>query len=480
MRRITVAGVLAIAASIFVFSDLASMQGRRREVQLVNGREAVAREILVKFRNPAVAAAPADAVGDADVEAIERIGGTGIVRLRSRSLNAAALVAQFAARPDVLYAEPNYIVHALSTPNDPSFPQLWGLENVGQMINGILGRAGSDIRAVPAWDITVGSAAHVVAVIDTGIDYTHPDLAANMWSAPAPFTVDLGGGIVVTCAAGTHGFNAIARTCDPMDDHYHGTHVAGTIGAVGNNGIGVVGVNWTTRIMAIKFLDETGSGSIADAISSIRFAVAVKRAFPAEADVRVLSNSWGDLEFSQALLDEIAATVDEEMLFVAAAGNYGLSNDSMPMYPASYDVPTVVSVAATTNTNELAYFSNYGPTTVHLGAPGADILSHDAREHVWVCQRHFHGRAARVRRGCARAVTVQARHGRIEGRADWLGTVDGCARDDHDDGRTARCKQRHPYLHRPAAADPRTSWRVLVMGAFYCLGIHRSAPPPTR
>ena len=374
MRRTTFAGVL-VAASLFVFSDLASTQGRGRAVQLVNGREAVAREVLVKFRDPAVAAAPAAAVGDADIEAVEPIGGTGVVRLRSRSLNAAALVARFAARPDVVYAEPNYIVRVLSGPNDPSFPQLWGLENLGQIINGIPGRAGSDIRAVPAWDITVGSTTHVVAVIDTGVDYTHPDLAANMWAAPAPFTVDLGGGVVVTCAAGTRGFNAIARTCDPMDDHGHGTHVAGTIGAVGNNGLGVVGVNWTTRMMAIKFLDETGSGSIADAISSLRFAVAVKRAFPEAADVRVLSNSWGDLEFSQALLDEITATSGEEMLFVAAAGNYGISNDFLPMFPASYDVPTVVSVAATTHTNELAYFSNYGPTTVHLGAPGADILS---------------------------------------------------------------------------------------------------------
>jgi subtilisin family serine protease/uncharacterized membrane protein len=375
MRRTTFAGVLAIAASIFVFSDLASTQGRRRDVQLVNGREAVAREVLVKFRNPDVTAAQALVAGAADVEALEPIGVTGLVRLRSRSQTAAALVAEFAARPDVLYAEPNYIVRALATPDDPSFSQLWGLENLGQVINGIPGRAGSDIRAVPAWDVTVGSTNHVVAVIDTGIDYLHPDLAANMWSAPAPFTVDLGGGVVVTCAAGTHGFDAIRRNCNPMDDHGHGTHVAGTIGAVGNNGLGVVGVNWVTRMMAIKFLDASGSGSIADAISSIRFAVAVKRAFPAEADVRVLSNSWGDLEFSQALLDEIAATTGEEMLFVAAAGNYGISNEFLPMYPASYDVPTVVSVAATTHTNELAYFSNYGPTTVHLGAPGADILS---------------------------------------------------------------------------------------------------------
>ena len=276
----------------------------------------------------------------------------------------------------MLYAEPNYIVRTFSTPNDVSFPQLWGLENLGQAVNGgAPGTAGSDIRAVPAWNVSMGSTIHVVGVIDTGIDYTHPDLVANMWSAPAAFSVDLGGGAVVTCAAGTHGFNAITRTCDPMDDQGHGTHVAGTIGASGDNGIGVVGVNWTTQLMAIKFLDNTGSGTVADAIAGIRFAVAARRAFPGAADVRILSASWGGFDFSQALRDEIAAIEAESMLFVAAAGNYGLNNDVLPTYPASYDAPNIVSVAATTNTNTRAYFSNYGSTTVHLGAPGVDILS---------------------------------------------------------------------------------------------------------
>lgn len=223
--------------------------------------------------------------------------------------------------------------------------------------------------------MSVGSTDHVVGVLDTGIDYTHPDLAPNLWSAPAAFTVDLGGGTIVTCAAGTFGFNAITRTCNPMDDHGHGTHVAGTIGAAGNNGLGVVGVNWTTRIMGIKSLDAGGSGTIADAIAAIRFAVGARRAFPGAADVRVLSASWGSFDFSQALLDEITATQSEEMLFVAAAGNYGLNNDAFPIYPASYAAVNVVSVAATTNTNLRAYFSNYGPATVHLGAPGLDILS---------------------------------------------------------------------------------------------------------
>jgi subtilisin family serine protease len=203
---------------------------------MVDGREAVAREALVRFLDPLAAAALADLRNIPEVENLERIGGAGVVRVRSRSMDAATLVAQLSRRPDVLYAEPNYIVRSFSTPTDVSFPQLWGLENIGQSVNGGLpGAAGSDIRALPAWNVSVGSTAHVGGVIDTGIDYTHPDLAPNMWSAPAPFPVDLGDGTVITCAAGTHGFNAITRTCNPMDDRGHGTHVAGTIGAAGNS-----------------------------------------------------------------------------------------------------------------------------------------------------------------------------------------------------------------------------------------------------
>jgi subtilisin family serine protease len=378
MRRLPFgAVVLAGVAGVLAFTVPASTQGPGRPGrEMVDGREAVAREALVRFLDPLAAAALAELRNFPDVENIERIGGAGVVRVRSRAMDAATLVAQLSQRPDVLYAEPNYIVRAFSTPTDVSFPQLWGLENIGQSVNGGLpGTAGSDIRAVPAWNVSVGSTAHVVGVIDTGIDYTHPDLAPNMWSAPAAFSVDLGDGTVITCAAGSHGFNAITRACNPMDDHGHGTHVAGTIGAAGNNGIGVVGVNWTARLMGIKFLDAAGSGTIADAIAAIRFASAARLAFPAAGDVRVLSASWGGSGFSQALLDEITVANGEEMLLVAAAGNSGLNNDTFPTYPASYPLPNIIAVAATTNANGRAYFSNYGPTSVHLGAPGADILS---------------------------------------------------------------------------------------------------------
>jgi subtilisin family serine protease len=184
-------------------------------------------------------------------------------------------------------------------------------------------------------------------------------------------------GTTITCPAGSHGFNIIALTCNPLDDHNHGTHVSGTIGATGGNGVGVVGVNWTTQLMGIKFLDANGSGSLGDAIKGIDFAIQAKHAFAATAgaNVRVLSNSWGGGGFSQAMFDEINAANSEDMLFVAAAGNNALNNDAAPTYPASYRVPNVVAVAATTNTDARAYFSNYGATSVHLGAPGLDILS---------------------------------------------------------------------------------------------------------
>jgi len=375
--RLGFSALAAVVALVFLSPlRLDGQRASRFEREVVNGREVVAGEALFKFRYPPAAADLAQVAADANADDVRRVGRTGAMLVRSRAMNTAALLARLRNRADVEYAEPNFIIRIGAQPNDPSFGQLWGLQNTGQTINFVPGVPGADIDAVPAWDQTVGSTAHVVAVIDTGIDYTHPDLAANIWSAPASFTVSVAGQ-QITCAAGTHGFNAITRTCNPMDDHHHGTHVAGTIGAVGDNGIGVAGVNWTARMMGIKFIDDTGSGTIADAIAALEFAMAVKQAFATTgaADIRVLSNSWGDYEFSQALLDEVMATNAAGMLFVAGAGNNGFDNDILPMYPASFNAPNVISVAATTNTDNRAWFSNYGAESVHLAAPGVDILS---------------------------------------------------------------------------------------------------------
>ena len=197
-----------------------------------------------------------------------------------------------------------------------------------------------------------------------------------MWSAPAPFTVTIGGQ-QITCQAGTHGFNAILRTCDPMDDNSHGTHVAGTIGASGNNGSGVVGVNWIASMMGLKFLGANGSGWTSDAMVAVEFALQAKAAFASTggANVRILSNSWGGGGYSQAMFDAITAANANNMLFVASAGNSARDTDLGVQYPAGDDVPNVISVAATDSHDTLASFSNWGLTTVELAAPGAGIYS---------------------------------------------------------------------------------------------------------
>jgi subtilisin family serine protease len=179
------------------------------------------------------------------------------------------------------------------------------------------------------------------------------------------------------CGAGTHGFHAILKTCNPLDDNTHGSHVSGTIGALGNNNQGVVGVNWTASIMALKFLSAAGIGLTSDAIDAIEFGIQAKAAFAAinGANIRVLSNSWGGGGFSQALSDEIGRANQNNILFVAAAGNDGANIDSTPTYPASYGLPNIVAVAATDNQDNIASFSNYGAAHVHLGAPGVNVLS---------------------------------------------------------------------------------------------------------
>jgi serine protease len=361
------------AAAALIVAGHAVAQNPRRSVA-IDGREAAAGEVIVRFARQPSTAERLAIERDADADESEPVGPL-FHRLRSRRLDVAALIASVRRRAIVQYAEPNYLWHATIAPNDPQFASLWALRNIGQTIGGRTGVVSADIHAASAWGVATGSRATVVMVIDTGVDYTHPDLTANMWSAPASFSVTIGGKSIA-CAAGTHGFNAITKTCDPLDDNNHGTHVAGTIGGSGNNSVGVSGVNWTTAIMGAKFLDSTGTGSSADAVNAIEFAIQARNVFAATgaANVRVLSNSWGSNGFSQALLDEVNRAGANGMLFVAAAGNDSSNNDVVPFYPANYAAPNVVSVAATDNTDQLASFSNFG-SSVHLAAPGVNILS---------------------------------------------------------------------------------------------------------
>ncbi len=229
-------------------------------------------------------------------------------------------MAALAPDSDILYVHPNFVVRVNATPNDPLYSQRWGMQNIG---------------APQAWDFSTGSKSASVGVIDTGIDYKHPDLAANIWSAPTDFSVRIGGQRI-NCGAGSHGFNALKMNCDPMDDQSHGTHVAGTIGAVGNNSTGATGVNWSATMVGLKFMDSTGTGALSDALKSIEFAIQAKAFFASTAtplNLRVLSASWGSDDFTQSLVDELNNAGNHEMLFVAAAGNAAADNDSTPYYP---------------------------------------------------------------------------------------------------------------------------------------------------
>ncbi|WP_293076587.1 S8 family serine peptidase, partial [Okeania sp. SIO3B5] len=262
------------------------------------------------------------------------------------------------------YVERNYTINVDATvPNDPNFDQLWGLHNTGQTG----GTSGADIDAPEAWDIQTGSNNVVVGVIDTGIDYTHPDLADNMWVNTGEIADngidDDGNGYVDD----VYGYDFAYGDSDPLDVQSHGTHVAGTIAANGDDGQGIVGVNWDADLMAIKFLDDNGSGSLFNAILAIEYATMM--------GADLTNNSWGGGGFSQGLYDAIAAAGAADSLFVAAAGNSSNNNDVSASYPASYDLDNVISVASTDHNDNKSGFSNYGATSVDLGAPGSDIYS---------------------------------------------------------------------------------------------------------
>jgi hypothetical protein len=358
------ARLVPFAAAVMLLVAASAAEHPAAGEAVVRGRRAVESEVLIKFKRPLTPGEHDRFRRRLAVEHMGAVGGVGAQLLHSTTYTAQALVDLLATHPDLAYAEPNYVLHQQTVPNDPDFGQLWALRN--------LAAPGADIGAAAAWNVSTGSTANVIAIVDSGIDGAHPDLAANLWTALQPFTVNVGW-MTITCAAGTHGFNAISNGCDPVDANGHGTHVAGIAGAVGNNGVGVTGVNWSASLMALKFLDSAGNGTTANAINAIEFAVQAKAALGV--NVRVLSSSWGGGAFSQALMDEIDKAGANDMLFVAAAGNSGSSNDATPFYPASYAAPNVVSVTATDGHDGLPAFANFGAASVHIGAPGVDILS---------------------------------------------------------------------------------------------------------
>lgn len=268
--------------------------------------------------------------------------GTSVVRVRDSACRSSTV--------SITVAPP--VVSSL-TPNDTLFGQLWGF---------------SSMQATQAWGIKTDCSSVIVGVVDTGVDYQHEDLLGNRWINSGEIAADGidndGNGYIDD----VYGWDFTSNgDNNPMDEHGHGTHVAGTIAGVGNNGKGVSGVCWTARVAALKFLDSSGSGATSDAVEAIHYARVN--------GFKVLNNSWGGSTYNQSLKDAIDQASQAGVLFVAAAGNDGRNNDTQPTYPAGYGSPNIISVAASDQLDRLTSFSNFGPFTVHLAAPGLSIKS---------------------------------------------------------------------------------------------------------
>jgi subtilisin family serine protease len=358
------------------------------------------------------------------------LGLPGQLLVEAASTDDRAIRDALAANPHIASFEPNLTIRGQQTPNDLNYGFLTGLNNTGPLQSP--GLLDADIDAPEAWDITTGSSGIVVAVIDSGVDYTHPDLYLNIWinqgeipaekaevlvhtdadelitfrdlnhADNADFVTDLNGNSYIDAGDlladptwknvldeddnkrfdDLVGYDFQDGDGDPRDEHRHGTHVAGILGAKGNNGVGVTGVNWDTSIMPLRFLDENNEGATADAIQAINYAKMMRTRPTNPVNVRVMNNSWGQqVGFSQNMFDAVKASAEADILFVAAAGNgdalgRGIDLDTdLPFYPASFDLPNIVSVAAVDSYDALARFSNFGPRSVDIAAPGMGVLS---------------------------------------------------------------------------------------------------------
>jgi subtilisin family serine protease len=356
-----------------------SDQGNDKKNKTNEQRTADQADVLVRFR-PGTTRETINRItaqfNDKVEDRIESVDGLDVIEDEDGT-SADDVATQYRALPEVEYAEANgritldhedggsKHIHA----DDEMFVRQWGLFNNGQND----GKAGADISAMRAWAVTRGSDQVVVAVLDSGVDYTHPDLVSNIWTRPEIIKAYQDDDLTPDGPVDDlHGFNLVEDNGDPMDDNGHGTHCAGIIGAEGSNGIGVAGVNWNVKIMPLRFMDGDGTGTTKDAIEAINYVIDRKRA---GVNVRVISASWGSTARSRALEDVIRKAYDEGILFVAAAGNANSDNDQTPHYPSSYNLGNVVSVAATNRNDQLTSFSNYGAKSVHVAAPGEEILS---------------------------------------------------------------------------------------------------------
>jgi hypothetical protein len=412
-RIFALAASLILAIGVFAPAKCAAQGADQRPTELFNGKEVVPNEVLVKFK-AALAEKRGEMTSDdrlqsesrsiAEIEEsfqtehLRRVGGAGWYLVHSLSLNTNALMEGISARADVALVEPNHVVKPLTNSVAQYYaPYQWALNNTGQAINGPTGintgTPNAHISASQAWNLTTGFKNYVIATIDlSGIDYTHPDLSPNIWSAPSSYVVNLGSGSY-TCPAGSHGFQSvnppgIQGPCDPKELYgdSHGTMIAGIMGANGASTIGVSGINWSTSIIHVN--TGPSDASVADAI---QFLIQTKAHFGALANIAVVNNSYQLADASTAVEDEILAAPD--MLFVAAAGNGGVSNDPPGgVYPANFgssplNLSNVVAVANTDNNDNLCHTlcinvvanvdvpSDWGAESVHLGAPGWAIAS---------------------------------------------------------------------------------------------------------
>jgi subtilisin family serine protease len=296
---------------------------------------------------------------------------SGLVRAKNRTT--AELIAELNQDPAVELAEPNYLRWVTGTPNDTLFTNLWGLRNTGQMVNGFTGTAGDDIRFVAAWGLARPTTNQfVVAIIDTGVDYTHPDLAGNMWTNPGEIPGngldDDGDGYVDDY----YGYDFLDNLPNPTDSGFHGTHVAGTIAAIGNNQLGVIGVDYQARIMALRVSSDGNSMPDSAVIEAIQYATMMKGR---GVNIVAINESFGGGGSNSTERAAMVAAGNAGIIFCVAAGNNTANNDTTAVYPASYRLTNMIVVAATDQNDALASFSDYGPNTVDLAAPGVNILS---------------------------------------------------------------------------------------------------------